>query len=84
MKIFAILDKTKPDTGSTGDLNLAAVMFMTVQVSRLRLWHELLVSTTEPGLKEALYIVYLLYRERERESVCVCACVRACVRAWGG
>jgi hypothetical protein len=42
---FAILDKTKPDTGNTRGLNLAAVMFTTVQVSRLPLWPELLVSS---------------------------------------
>jgi hypothetical protein len=36
-KMFAILDKTKPDTGNTKGLNLAAVTFTTVQVSRLPL-----------------------------------------------
>jgi hypothetical protein len=45
MKMFAILDKAKPDTGNIRGLNLAAVMFMTVQASRLPLWRELLVSS---------------------------------------
>jgi hypothetical protein len=36
-KMFAILDKVKPDTGNKKGLNLAAVMFATVQVSRLPL-----------------------------------------------
>jgi hypothetical protein len=43
-KMLAILDKAKPGTGNTKGLNLAAVMFTTVQVSRLTLWPELLVS----------------------------------------
>jgi hypothetical protein len=34
---FAILDKAKPDTGNARGLNLAAVMFTTVLVSRLPL-----------------------------------------------
>jgi hypothetical protein len=38
------LDKAKPDTGNTRGLNLAGVMFTTVQVPRLPLWRELLVS----------------------------------------
>jgi hypothetical protein len=37
-------DKTKPDTGNPRKY-LAAVMFTTVQVSRLPLWSELLVSS---------------------------------------
>jgi hypothetical protein len=37
MKMFAMLDKAKPDTGNTRGLNLAVVMFTTVQVSRLSL-----------------------------------------------
>jgi hypothetical protein len=45
MKMFAILDKAKHDTGNTRGLNLAAVIFTTVQVSRLPLWRELLVSS---------------------------------------
>jgi hypothetical protein len=36
-KMFATLDKAKPDTGNTRGLNLAAVKHTTVQVSRLRL-----------------------------------------------
>jgi hypothetical protein len=44
-KMFAIFDKAKPDTGNTTGLNLAAVMFTTVQVSRLPLSRELLVSS---------------------------------------
>jgi hypothetical protein len=43
--MFTILDKAKPDTGNTKGLNLAVVMFMTVQASRLPLWHQLLVSS---------------------------------------
>jgi hypothetical protein len=35
MKMFAILDKAKPDIGSIKGLNLAAVMHTTVQVTRL-------------------------------------------------
>jgi hypothetical protein len=35
MKMFAILDKAKSYTGNIRGLNLAAVMFTTVQVSRL-------------------------------------------------
>jgi hypothetical protein len=34
---LAILDKAKPDTGNTRGLNLAAVMFTNVEVSRLPL-----------------------------------------------
>jgi hypothetical protein len=45
MKIFAILDKAKPDTGNIRRLNLAAVMFTTVKVSRLPLWRKLLVNS---------------------------------------
>jgi hypothetical protein len=45
MKMFAVLDKAKPNTGNTRGLNLAAVMFPTVQVSRLPLWPELPVSS---------------------------------------
>jgi hypothetical protein len=44
-KMFAILDKAKPDTGNAKGLNLVAVMFTTVQVSRLPLWRQLLVSS---------------------------------------
>jgi hypothetical protein len=44
-KMFAILDKAKPDTGNTRGLNLAVVMFTTVEVFRLPLWRELLVSS---------------------------------------
>jgi hypothetical protein len=44
-KMFAILDKAKPDAGNTKGLNLAAVMFTTVQVSRLPLRRKLLVSS---------------------------------------
>jgi hypothetical protein len=40
-KMFAILDKSKPDTGNTKGFNLAAVMFTTVQVFMLALWREL-------------------------------------------
>jgi hypothetical protein len=43
-KMFAI-DKARPDTGNTKGLNLAAVMLMTVQVSRLSLWRQLLVNS---------------------------------------
>jgi hypothetical protein len=35
MRMFATLDKAKPDIGSIRGLNLAAVTCMTVQVSRL-------------------------------------------------
>jgi hypothetical protein len=35
MKMFATLDRAKPDTGNTRGLNLAAVKHTTVQVSRL-------------------------------------------------
>jgi hypothetical protein len=35
MKMFATLDKEKPDTENIRGLNLAAVMCTTVQVSRL-------------------------------------------------
>jgi hypothetical protein len=45
VELFSICDKAKPDTGDIRGLNLAAVMFMTVQVSRLPLWRELLVSS---------------------------------------
>jgi hypothetical protein len=37
MKMYAILEKRKPDTGNTKGLSLAAVIYTTVQVSRL-LW----------------------------------------------
>jgi hypothetical protein len=35
MKMFATLDKAKPDTGNIRGLNLAAVVCMTVEVSRM-------------------------------------------------
>jgi hypothetical protein len=35
MKMFAIMDKAKPDTDNIRGINLAAVMCTTVQVSRL-------------------------------------------------
>jgi hypothetical protein len=44
-KMFAILDKAKPNTGNTKGLNLAEVMFANVHVFRLPLWPELLVSS---------------------------------------
>jgi hypothetical protein len=37
MRMFATFDKVKPDTEDIRGLNLAAVMCMTVQVSRLSL-----------------------------------------------
>jgi hypothetical protein len=37
MKMFATLDKAKPDTENIRGLNLTAVMCMTVQVTRLSL-----------------------------------------------
>jgi hypothetical protein len=37
MQMFATLDKAKPDTENIRSLNLAAVMCMSVQVSRLSL-----------------------------------------------
>jgi hypothetical protein len=37
MRMFATLDKVKPDTENIRGLNLAAVMCMTVQMSRLSL-----------------------------------------------
>jgi hypothetical protein len=49
MKMFAKLDKARPETGNIRDLNLAAVKHMTVQVTRrpmqkelLRICHDLL------------------------------------------
>jgi hypothetical protein len=45
MKMYAILDKAKPHTENRKGLNLAAVICTTVQVSRLPLWPELLVSS---------------------------------------
>jgi hypothetical protein len=44
MKLFTILDKAKPDTENIRGLNLAAVMCMTVQVTRLSLLWKLLVT----------------------------------------
>jgi hypothetical protein len=44
MQLFATLDKAKPDTENIRGLNLAAVMCMTVQVTRLSLWCKLLVT----------------------------------------
>jgi hypothetical protein len=44
-KMFLTLEKAKPDTGNSKGLNLAAVMFTTVQVSRLSLWRQLIVSS---------------------------------------
>jgi hypothetical protein len=35
MKTYTILDKTKPNTENIKDLTLAAVIYTTVQVSRL-------------------------------------------------
>jgi hypothetical protein len=35
MKMYVILDKTKPHTENIKGLNLAAVIYTTVQVSRL-------------------------------------------------
>jgi hypothetical protein len=37
MKMYATLDKVKPDTGNMRGLNLVAVKHMTVQVTRLLL-----------------------------------------------
>jgi hypothetical protein len=45
MEKYVIPDKTKPHTGNTRGLNLAAVIYTTVQVSGLPLWPELLVSS---------------------------------------
>jgi hypothetical protein len=38
MRIFATLDKTKPDIESIRGLNLTAVKCMTVQMSRVPWW----------------------------------------------
>jgi hypothetical protein len=43
-KMFATLDKAKPDTENIRALNLAAVMCMTVQETRLSLLCKLLVT----------------------------------------
>jgi hypothetical protein len=42
MKVFAILDKAKPDVENIRGLNLAAVRYTTVHVTRLPLWRKLL------------------------------------------
>jgi hypothetical protein len=38
MRMFAILDKAKPDIGGMRGLNLAAITCTTVQVSRVPWW----------------------------------------------
>jgi hypothetical protein len=43
MQMFATLDKVSPDTGNIRGLNLAAVKYTTVQVTRLPLQQELLM-----------------------------------------
>jgi hypothetical protein len=43
-KMFATLDKAKPDTENIKGLDLEAVMCMTVQVTRLSLLCQLLVT----------------------------------------
>jgi hypothetical protein len=45
MEKYVIPDKAKPHTGNTRGFNLPAVICTTVQVSRLPLWPELLVSS---------------------------------------
>jgi hypothetical protein len=40
MNMFTALDKTKPETENIGGLNLAVVKLMTVQVTKLPLWHK--------------------------------------------
>jgi hypothetical protein len=44
MKMFAILDKAKPDTENIRGFSLAAVMCMTVQVTKLSLLCKLLAT----------------------------------------
>jgi hypothetical protein len=45
MKMFGILDKAKPSTDNIKGLNLAAVICTIVQISRVPLQHELLVTS---------------------------------------
>jgi hypothetical protein len=40
LKMFVMLDKTKPDIENIRGLNLAAVKHKTVQVTRLLLWRK--------------------------------------------
>ena len=73
MKMFAPLDKTKPNTGNIRGLNWAAVKRTTVQVSRLALYynigqliHDLLMETlyvccTRSDSKVMRLIFFLLY-----------------------
>jgi hypothetical protein len=43
MYMFTILDKVKPNTENIRGLNLAAVRLMTIKVTKLLLWPELLL-----------------------------------------
>jgi hypothetical protein len=45
MKMYAILDKAKPHTENINDLNLAAVIYTTVQESRLLRSFELIITS---------------------------------------
>jgi hypothetical protein len=44
MKMFATLEKARPNTGNIRGSNLAAVVCTTVEVSRLSLYCKLLVT----------------------------------------
>jgi hypothetical protein len=60
--MFGIMEKAKPETGNVRGFTLAAVKHTTFQVIRLLLQRKLLKMgmncCTEPGLREALYIIY--------------------------
>jgi hypothetical protein len=45
MKTYAMFDMAKPHTENIKGLNLAAVIYMTVQVSRLLLQFELIITS---------------------------------------
>jgi hypothetical protein len=58
--MFSALDKANRDTGYIKVLHLAAVKHTTVQVTRMLLWQDLLITgmicCTEPELTEAFYM----------------------------
>lgn len=54
LQILAILDKAKPDKENIRDLNLAAVKYTTVQVSRRRCS----LDSCQLGVTEALCILH--------------------------
>jgi hypothetical protein len=79
--MFTVEDKAKPGTENIRDLNLVVVKFMTVQVTKLLLWHKIhkigMICFAKPGLvyrakarifNNMLYVRYVHLMEGQAHS----------------